>query len=222
MTGAEWIADKINSSDGPGSVTATVNGNDVVFLRREEMPNAYVGVVPSSLSRTTPVVSLDEVRAVHVQNSSMAMMISIPKVTRWSGPAIRWLQSERVAFGGVGDLMSAMRYDEDMSDHRNKTFAFVDDGLRRHSRVRDLEWVDSKKVMVQLDTGKSITVALDDAYDITLSVAREAARTLGEFDILLKINPNGSITSNGAEVVERLGFETLKWGELFGHLAKQR
>jgi len=97
----------------------------------------------------------------------------------------------------------------------------VDDGLRRHSRVADLEWIDSKKVEVRLRNDVTITVALDDAYDITMSVARDAARTLGNFDVLLKTNPNGSITSNGAENVERLGFQTLKWGELFGYLAKR-
>ena len=134
---------------------------------------------------------------------------------------MRWLQSEGIAFGGVRDLLSAISHDVEMSAHRNKTFAFVDDGLRRHSRVADLEWIDSKKVEVHLRNDVTITVALDDAYDITMSVARDAARTLGNFDVLLKTNPNGSITSSGAENVERLGFRTLRWGELFGYLAKQ-
>jgi hypothetical protein len=151
----------------------------------------------------------------------MTMMIAIPRGARWSGAAMRWLQSEGIAFGGVGDLLSAISYDDELSSHRNKTFAFVDDGLRRHSRVADLEWIDSKKVEVRLRNDVTITVALDDAYDITMSVARDAARTLGNFDVLLKTNPNGSITSNGAENVERLGFQTLKWGELFGYLAKR-
>ena len=167
------------------------------------------------------MVSLDEAKDVRAEKPEMAMMIAIPRGARWSGAAMRWLQSERIAFGGVGDLLSAISYDDEMSTHRNKTFAFVDDGLRRHSRVEDLEWVDSKKVKVLLQNDVAITVALEDAYDITMSVARDAARTLGNFDVLLKTNPNGSITSSGAENVERLGFQTLKWGELFGYLAKR-
>src|SRR5436305_1174102 len=89
------------------------------------------------------------------------------------------------------------------------------------TRVADLEWVDSKKVKVHLRNNAAITVALDDAYDITMSIARDAARVLGNFDVLLKTNPNGSITAGGAENAEQLGFQVLKWGDLFGYLAKR-
>lgn len=221
MTGAKWIVEKINSAvDFPG-VNATVASDNVVFLRRTGKPDAFVGVVPTKRADSAPTVSLNEAKNVLAQRSDMAMMIAIPRGARWSGAAMSFLESEGVSFGGVGDLLSAMNFDDDMSSHRNKTFAFVDDGLRRHSRVEDLEWIDSKKVEVRLRNGATVTVALEDAYDITMTVAREAARASGSFDVLLKTNPNGSITSDGAENSERLGFQTLKWGELFGYLAKR-
>lgn len=220
MTGAEWIAEKINSGGSDGMV-ATIESENVLFVQRSEKPDGYVGVVSTKRKDSTPLVSLEEARGVWSQKPEMAMMIAIPRGARWSGTAMGWLQSEGIAFGGVGDLLSALHYDDDISTHRNKTFAFVDDGLRRHSRVQDLEWIDSKRVRVQLQNDVTITVALEDAYDITMTVARDAARVLGNFDVLLKTNPNGSITSNAAENVERLGFQTLKWGELFGYLAKR-
>lgn len=221
MTGAEWIAEKVNSDGESRGVAATVECEDVVFVERSDKPDAYIGVIPTKRGDSAPVVSLDEAKDVRAQKPTMTMMIAIPRGARWSGAAMTWLQSEGIAFGGVGDLLSAIIHDDDMSTHRNKTLAFVDGGLRRHSRVADLEWIDSKKVDVRLHNDVTITVALDDAYDITMSVARDAARTLGKFDVLLKTNPNGSITSNGAENVEGLGFETLKWGELFGYVAKR-
>lgn len=217
MSGAEWVAEKING----GGIDATVQSDNIIFLERANKPDAYVGVVSTPRGDASPVVSLDDAKAVYGQNSKIAMMIAIPRAARWSGAAMRWLQENRVAWGGVGDLMSAMTYDDDMRVHRNKTWAFVADGLPRHSRVADLEWIDSKFVRVHLRNGSNVTVVLEDAYDITMNVARQAARTFGNFDVLLKTNPNGSITSNGAEAVERLGFQTLKWGELFGHLAKR-
>lgn len=218
MTGAEWIADKINKSPG---IDASVDGEDIVFVQRSDKPNAYIGVIPTRSKDPTRVVSLEEVQSVYSQKPSVEMMIVIPRGTRWSGDAMSWLQSKGIAFGGVGDLLSAISYDDDISRHRNNTFAFVDDGLRRHSRVADLQWIDSKKVKVLLRNDVTVTVALEDAYDITMTVARDAARNLGSFDVLLKTNPNGSITSDGAENVERLGFKTLKWGELFGYLVRR-
>jgi hypothetical protein len=203
MTGAEWIAEKINSGECR-NVNASVESENVVFVQRSDKPDAYVGIIQTKPRDSTPIVSLDEAKDISAEKPEMTMMIAIRRGARWSGAAMRWLQSEGIAFGGVGDLRSAISYDDEMSTHRNKTLAFVDDGLRRHSRVEDLEWIDSKKVKVRLRNDVSITVALADAYDITMDVARRAARTLGNFDVLLKTNPNGSITSSGAENVERL------------------
>jgi len=200
MTGAEWIAEKINAAGEFAGIDASVECKNVVFVRRSDKPDAYIGIIPTRPRDSTPLVSLDEAKGLYAQKPTMTMMIAIPRGARWSGAAMRWLQSKEIAFGGVGDLLSAISYDDDLSTHRNKTFAFVDDGLRRHSRVAELEWVESKKVKVRLRNDVAITVALDDAYDITMSVARDAARTLGNFDVLLKTNPNGSITSNGADV----------------------
>lgn len=222
MTGTQWITEKINSGEFEGA-KAAVEGENVVLVRRDGQQDAYIGIIPTTPKNSTPIVGLDEVRHVCSQKSSIAiaMVVAIPRGTRWAGAAMSWLQSEGIAFGGVGDLLSAICYDDDISTHRNKLLKFIDDGLRRHSRVADLQWIDSKKVEVCLKNNKIITVALEDAYDITMTIARDAARTLGNFDVLLKTNPNGSITSDGAENVERLGFLTLKWGELFGYLAKQ-
>jgi hypothetical protein len=221
MTGAEWIAAKLNSAGEFPGVEAIIDSKNVVFVQRSDKPDAYIGIIPTTPQNSTPVVSLDTATSIHAEKPTMSMMIAVPKGARWSGDAMSWLQFEGIAFGGVGDLLSAINYDEEISTHRNKTLAFVDDGLRRHSHVADLEWIDSKKVEIRLRNDETVIVALDNSYDITMSVARDAARILGEFDILLKTNPNGSITSNGAESVARLGFETMKWGELFGHLAKR-
>lgn len=219
MSGAKWIAEKINAA-GNGAFNATVESSNVVFVERGDLPDAYIGVVPTKRGDSAPLVTIDAVMEIQAEKPTMAMIIAIPRTARWSGGAMAWLQSKEIAFGGVGDLLSALSYDDDISVHRNKTFAFVDDGLRNHSRVQRLEWIESKKVNVTLENDVVISVALEDAYDITMSVAREAARTLAPFDILLKTNPNGSITSAGAENIERLGFLTLKWGDLFAHLAK--
>lgn len=219
MNGADWIADKINS--GEGYAVATVEGPNVVFVERGDKPSARIGVMSTRRGDAAPLLSLDDVKAVYAENPHIVMMVVIPKAARWSGESMKWLENKGVAFGGFGDLLSALIYDEDMSAHRNKTFAFVDDGLRRHSKVADLVWIDSKSVQVHLINGTVITVVLEDAYDITMIVARKAGQTFGRFDVLLKTNPNGSITSSGAENVEKLGFKTLKWGELFGYIAKR-
>lgn len=220
MSGAEWITEKINSLEGT-TFKAVVESSNAVFVEREEKSSAYIGVVPTRRNDSAPLVKLSTVQEVHAENNNITMIIAIPREARWSGAAMSWLQDQGIAFGGVGDLLSALSYDDDLSTYRNKTIMFVDNGLRRHSRVLELEWVESRKLEVKLKNDAVITVALDDSYDITMGVARDAARVLGEFDILLKTNPNGSITSNGREDVEHLGFRTYTWGQLLGYLAKQ-
>lgn len=220
MSGAEWIAEKINSNNFEG-IHCSVESENVILVERSDKTDAYVGIVPTRPNERTVIVSLEAAETVRAERRDMAMMITIPRGARWTGAAMSWLQSEGMAFGGVRDVLSAIIYDDEISTHRNSTFAFVDDGLRRHSRVKDLEWIDSKKLQVRLRNDAVITVALEDAYDVTMSVARDAARMFGDFDVLLKTNPNGSITASGAENVQRLGFQALKWGELFGYLAKR-
>ena len=219
MTGAEWIAEKINTSNIQGT-SATAESDEVVFVRRTEKSSEDIGVVPNIRRNLRMIVSTNDVEEILALQPEIAMMVVIPREARWSRSAMEYLQSQEVAFGGVGDLYSAICYDNDISIYRNKTFAFVDDGLRRHSRVADLNWVDSGWVEVHLKNKSVVTVALNGEYDITMDVAREASRISGNFDILLKTNPNGSITSDGAENVKQLGFRTLKWGEIFGYLAK--
>lgn len=217
MSGADWIAEKLQDGD---RTEATPQDASVVFVRRKDKPDALIGVVPTTRGDPKPIITRATAKAVYDQNSDIAMLVAIPRDARWSGDAIRWLEQKGIAFGGVGDLMSAVNHDDDISTHRNKTFAFVDDGIRRHSRVKDVEWQSNKVLDVRLDNGKTVRVALEDAYDITMDVARQAGRLHGNFDVLLKTNPNGSISSNGADSIAMLGFQTLKWGELFQHLAK--
>jgi hypothetical protein len=216
MTGASWIAEKLTQPSGKQK--ARPIDDDIIFLERVDMPDEFVGVVPIEKG-THAYVTSDIVEPLVERNNKLAFVVSIPKVARWSGRTMAWLGSRNIAFGGVGDLYSASA-NENMRAHRNKERAFVEDGLRLHTQVRSVDWDEDRLIRVQLKSGLAVSVALCNEYDITMAVARDFAQTYGKFDVLLKTNPNGSITSNGRQEIEALGFKTLKWGELLGELAK--
>jgi hypothetical protein len=57
-------------------------------------------------------------------------------------------------------------------------------------------------------------------YDLCGDDVRKAWEDLGPFDILLKTNPNGSISDDAIEVGQILGAQVFNFREILSYLAK--
>lgn len=205
----EWVAG-ILGENGLATETA-VRSDSILRVSRERWPDFDVGI----LSERT--VDAGEVEP--FVGRSVSMVINVPKYGVWTGRAIERLAEEEIAFGGVGDLMSATNQ-EDVRAYVSKEFRFVERGLQQHSRVTRLERIADRVFKVHRAGGIAVTVMVLNEYDLTGDHIRTALSRYGEFDVVLKSNPNGRITKGAYKVAQHLGVEAFKWGELLRHIAK--
>jgi hypothetical protein len=150
---------------------------------------------------------------------SLSIVINVPKDGIWSGGAIDRLADEGIAFGGVGDLMSASN-DEDVAGYVNSEFRFVGRGIEQHSRVARVERLADRVFKVHRKGAAPVMVLTLNEYDLTGDHIRAGKQRYESFDVVLKSNPNGRITKGAYEVADQLSVKALRWGELLSHLAK--
>lgn len=150
----------------------------------------------------------------------VSFITNIPKVGLWSGAAINLCEANQVAWGRFGALLSACGSSDDPRNHVDKEIGFARTALEQHSCVVSLEFIFHKLFKLHLRGGNSIKVALVNAYDITSTEVRSAKEWLGDFDIILKNNPNGRITADANSAAESIGAKIMKIGDLMKHIAK--
>lgn len=153
-------------------------------------------------------------------NRCASFIANVPSIGLWQGDAIRFCEAKQVGWGRFGALLSAIGSDLDPRDHQDREIYFPRRALEQHGRVASVDFIFHKLMRVNLKSGATTTVALDGAYDLTSDDVRRVRAWLGEFDILLKNNPNGSITKDAVSAADSLGARVMKIGELLAYLAK--
>ena len=142
---------------------------------------------------------------------------NMPKKGVWTGPAISVVREYDLGWGGFGDLMSAINH-EDVRGFQKKEFSFVERGLSQHDRVSHYERIFDRVFDVFRWDLRKIRVTLPYEYDVTAEHVRQAREVYGDFDVVVKTNPNGGVTENARGVGGELGVEILKWGQFLGRL----
>ena len=186
--------------------------DEVVHILRNEKKSFTAGVLSKkrvSLADVSPLIG-----------AGVSFITNVPKAGLWLGEAIDACEQRRVAWGRLGALMSACAYDDEPSEHRDKQVSFAVRVIRQHHRVVTFKYVYDKLFQVTLDNDRSLLVAVLQAYDLTADELRNAFDTFGEFDIALKNNPNGNITSDAREAAKGMGIQVLCIGELLRYMGK--
>ncbi|KIC35924.1 hypothetical protein [Leisingera sp. ANG-M7] len=184
----------------------------LVTITRKTKPSFAAGVLE------TKEVSPKDVK--ELIKAGAAFICKVPKAGFWDGAAIDICEANGVAWGRLGALMSACSYDDDPSTHEDREVYFTARALRQHSRVSGFRFITDKLIELRLDNGKSIIVAVVQAYDITADELRSAWDRHGGFQIALKNNPNGGITQDAYGAAEALGVRVLWLRELMKFLGK--
>lgn len=153
-------------------------------------------------------------------SQSVSFITNIPKIGLWSGAAIDHCEENHVAWGRFGALLSACGSEEDPRNHVDREIGFARTALEQHSSVASLEFIFHKLFKLNLRSGNSVRVALVNDYDITSTEVRSAKKWLGDFDVILKNNPNGQITDDADSAAESIGAMVLKIGDLMRHISK--
>ena len=131
--------------------------------------------------------------------------------------AIEYLHIQNISFGTVGDFMSYCN-NQDNEVLLDKEFYFISRGLRQHKAVKSFQRLDNKRIEIVRYNLPSIIAIMINEYNITGESIRFARDLYGEFKIIIKTNPNGSITTQAHKLSKQLDLECCTWGDFLGKL----
>jgi len=206
-----WVAGNIAQMKGVAGTHVTSPNTFRVI--RNEFPPFEVAVF--SASEATAAI-LDPLLTVYPH---VAFAVNVPKDSRWTKSGISSAREHGVAFGGIGELMSAISHKlEDVREYKKKENEFVERGLRQHDRVTYVEQEFDRVYQIYRSGLKTLRIVLLNEYELTAEHVRTALEKYGWFDIVLMTNPNGSPTSIAEQVARGMGIQILMWRQFLGRL----
>ncbi|NTE86114.1 hypothetical protein [Agrobacterium rubi] len=128
----------------------------------------------------------------------------------WWADAIEFCEANAIAWGRYVMLLRASGADF-LGESRNPQIQFPRRALLQHTRVKQVGFINDQLLTVRHDTGKVLRIALVYNYDLAPEDMRNARERLGEFDLILKNNPNGSILDGVTEAAESIGAEVYEY-----------
>ena len=185
--------------------------DNVIEVTRKEMGRFRAGILSKR------VVTAEDVQSLLTQG--VVVIVNFPKIGMWSGDAIDACEKRGIAWGRFGVLLRAFGMD-DPQNSVDPEIAFSRRALSQHSRVESLSFIFDHLLRIRHESGKILRVALAYEYDLSGNDVRRARERLGQFDFLLKTNPNGSILKDAHSAAESIGAKVYAIGDLMRHLAK--
>ena len=210
----DWVASIIvQKMDVSG---ADVTSPSTFRVDRKALPSFEVLVL--SISQVTDSI-LTPLLATY---PGVAFVVNVPKDGRWMQSGIAAVRSRGMAFGGVGDLMSAINHKlEDVSGYKKGENAFVERGLSQHDHVSHFEQESDRVYLVHRFGLDPLRIVLLNEYELTAEHVRDARSKYGSFDIILMTNPNGSATTEAKEAARGMRVPILPWRQFLGRLSSE-
>jgi len=150
---------------------------------------------------------------------SAKRVLNVPKNAKWLKSGIAAATETNMAFGGMGDLMSAIGHKlQDIRQFKKKENEFVERILRQHTNVLRIEEEVDRAYRVFRRSGAPLPIVLLNEYELTGDRIRAAVDDYGRFDIVLMTNPSGSATSDARSVSRDLKIPLLTSRQLLGRM----
>ena len=207
----EWVAGRLRDHDEV--VRVDLQTPQVLRIFRKKHCNFLAGTIASQ--RVEPAT----LRGLLDGSFRVEFIANIPPESFWTGEAIEFAAAHSAAFGGMGDLFSAVAM-PNVSDYEKKEFAFVERGLRQHTKVVDLKRVHDRKYLVKRSGRRDVAVVLVNEYDLGADHVRTARDRYGQFMVVLMTNPNGRPTSEAHQAANSMGARIFMWGKFLSELAR--
>jgi hypothetical protein len=207
-----WVAEKITGHDEVASVELIAANRVKVF--RTKFPTVIVGTGAASR------LDAEELAAILRDDPKVDFVVNVPKEAFVTGDALALAVQNGVTIGGLGDLMRAIE-NADVSTYVSPEVAFIERGLRQHSRVVDFERVDDRRYVIERRGLRTLTVVFLGEYELTADHVRVAQERYERFDFLVATNPNGRPTTASLEAAQSMGAKVLKWGPFLGALNRR-
>jgi len=204
-----FIKDKLSTFQSIVNIE-TKKDNLLLLTRKEGIP---------LLVFTTSVENVDyaEITAIVTNEPNVNFIVNIKKEYKINGNTMNFLNSKKVSFGGMGDLM---RYcnQKNNSLYEDKEYSFVRRGLEQHDKVSSLERLDNKRIQIERYSMQSFIAVMDNDYDLNAESVRSYKSRFGDFKVILSNNPNARITTDAYEVAKSINVDICTWGQFLGRI----
>jgi hypothetical protein len=208
----DWVAAKLVEGEDLDVVSRTSEGFLVVSAKRGyEFKVAVLG--------EKDVIRLSNVEFLFASANRPQFVVNVPSKALWTGEAICCIHAAPAGFGTLGDVSRAAATGR-AETFRDKNMDFFIQAIRQHSNVTKISYVYDCVFKADQRNGKSVTVAVIDAYNMSAEDVRNAKIRFGHFDVIVKSSSHGSITHQAEAAAGSIGAEALTFGELMKHLAK--
>ena len=205
----EWVAGRLRDHDEV--VRIDLQTPQVLHIFRKKHSDFLAATIAST--RVEPAT----LRGLLDGSFRVEFIANIPGESFWTGEAIEFAAAHSAAFGGMGDLFSAVTWPK-VSDYEKSKFVFVERGLQQHTKVVDLKRVHDRKYLVRRSGRREVAVVLINEYDLSADHVRTARDRYGQFTVVLMTNPNGRPTSSAHQAANSMGARIFMWGEFLSEL----
>lgn len=209
----KFLKDKLKNFDSAQEINSIEQ--NLVKVKRKKGPD-FVAFIMSLIE-----IEYSIIKEICEKHPQINFIVNIKKQYNLSGESILYLSNKKISLGGLGDFMRFCNQD---SNHtiEDKDFTFVSRGLRQHIHVSNIERIDNRRLKITRLGGLSEVIAIMiNEYDITSESVRSAKDLYGDFQVVIKTNPNGEITAEAIEVAKVIGIDICKWGNFLGKLNSQ-
>ena len=207
----QWVATRLRKHDEV--VRVDVEAPQILLVSRKEHGDFLAATIAAP--RVEPATFRDLLEL----ESRLEFVANVPRESFWTGEAIKFAQAHTTAFGGMGDLLSAVSV-PDVKEYEKSEYSFVERGLRQHTAVTELTRIHDRKYLIKRTARSDVAVVIINEYDLTADHVRTARDRYGPFTTVLVTNPNGRPTSSAHEAADSIGAHIFMWGEFLGELAR--
>ncbi len=208
----EWVAGNLRQAKNVSKVE--VLSDQVLRVSRNKFTPYVAGIVSAACVEADAVAPL--VKSEH----GIEIIANVPKDSYWTGNALRLARESNIATGAYGDLLRVIDV-QDVRAFQPSETAFVERGLRQHSRIAGFERLYDRLYRISRKGLPDITVVMLNEYELTADHLRTARDRYGNFSLAVITNPSGSATTSAEEAATTMGAEIHKWGSFFGRINKE-
>jgi hypothetical protein len=205
----QWVLNKIRTHDEVSE--ATLLSPKLILITRNRGDHAKIATM--AVDPVCPKYLIELLKG----GDDIDFVVNIPKAAYVIGEVFDIAEARNVAFGGFGDLMGALACDR-VRDYVNKEFGFVLRGLRQHSKVTAITRLDDRRLRIERQTLPPVTVLVLNEYEFAADHVRHGVDRYGEFQAILRSNPNSRVTTPAEVAADELGIRIFSWGELLSEL----
>ena len=204
----EWIIEKLESNE---EVNSTIVKPETV-LTIERTNGSELSVTTTSID----TFNLDNIKSV-IKAQKADFILHTSKEPFVKGSVFEYLEERKIVLGGFGDLMRVVNQGYNFP-YLPPDVRFIVRGLKQHTKVSSVRRLDNKRYKIERYGLETVTIIALNDYDLGIEAIRSAVDEFGQFDAVLKSNPNGRITSSAVELADSREIKVFKWGELLGKL----